>query len=573
MPDLTKEPVAMMAALLSQIIDQVKGTRPTKTDGSPLSRGYIFSQLPMGQMKSPRDYAGPWSPMGGTPPNLNPAANPTTAPAGGAPAGPDAAAAAAAAAATKHAMQVAYNTSQLADAMLQVTTDGSYLEYPTGRHLSFNYASILQAMEAPPPPPRSPEEQAAIDGANRVLHVLDADGLPSDSPKYRRYKQNAKAYADAKAAFSKGQRLALSDPIAADSWPMESAPLQAAVDEAWDTWKSQGADEIEAALATVESLGIPLEQGAIARARKLLDAWSVGISGVPTTTPYCSVDPTEWADYNVDDIGWTRLRIESRDYHNHWEQHGGTVTTSDWSASSRSSSGSAGISVFGFGFGGSRSSSSWDSQSHTRSDTWKDMSFHNDAKNLTIDLEYGLCEIRRPWLQTDLFYMSNYWLKGHKKHEISDGSIDVEKQNKNLLAMLPTHMLVTRNVTIVAEDWANDGHTLDRYFNQSDSHGHGESTGTSLGGFACCGFLNFAGGGSSGSASSGGGTTSSSGEDHWNDYSGSYHNGTLTVKGAQVVAWLCEIVPPSPPLDDPDLDNEAAGATPVGAGTGTGGPG
>lgn len=547
MPELTEEPVAMMASLLSQIIDQIKGSRPTKTDGSPLSRGYVFSQLPMGQAKSPRDYVGPWSPMGGTPPNLVPATNPTTAP-------PDpAAAAAAATAASKHAMQVAFNTSQLADTMLQVTTDGSYLEYPTGRHLSFAYSSILQAMEAPAPPPRSATEQAAIDEANKVLYSLDADGLPVDSPMYKHYKKNATAFAQAKLAFSKAQRLALGDPAAADSWPMESAAMQAAVDEAWHNWKTQGADEVEAALATVESLGIPLEQGAIAKARTLLDAWSVGISGMPTTTPYCSVDPSEWADYSVDDIGWTQLKVGTGDYHNHWEQHGGTVTTSDWSANSSSSSGSAGISVFGFGFGGSRSSSSWDSQSHTRSDSWKGMNFHNDAKNLTIELEYALCEVRRPWLMTDLFYMSNYWVKGHRKGEISDGSIDAEKQNRNLLAMLPTHMLVIRNVTISTSQWGNDGSTLDTYFNQSDSHGHGESSGGSLGGFACCGFINFAGGGSSSSSDSGGDTTSSSGEDHWSDSSGSFKNGELRIKGAQVVAWLCEVVPPSPPLDDPDL--------------------
>jgi hypothetical protein len=555
MPDLTQEPIAMMASLLSQILDQIKGTRPTKTDGSPLSRGYVFSQLPMGQAKSPRDYVGPWSPMGGTPPNLNgPAANPTTTP-------DPAAAAAAATAASRHAMEVAFNTSQLADTMLQVTTDGSYLEYPTGRHLSFAYSSILQAMEAPAAPPRSASEQAAIETASKVLYLIDADGLPVDSPKYRHYKKNAAAYAAAKAAFAKGQRLALSDPETADSWPLESGPLQAAVDEAWNDWKTQGADEVEAALATVESLGIPLEQGAIARARKLLDVWSLPTSGVATNTPYCAVDPTEWADYKVDDIGWTELTVTSQAYRSHWEQHGGVVTTGDWSANSSSSSGSAGISVFGFGFGGSRSSSSWDTRSHTRSDSWNGMSFHNDAKNLTIDLEYALCEVRRPWLMTDLFYMTNYWVKGHKKGEISDGSIDPDKQNQHLLPMLPTHMLVVRNVSITAEDWGNDGATFDRYFNQSDSHGHGESSGGSVGGFACCGVINFAGGGSRGSSESGGDSSNEGGQDHWSDSSGSYHQGTLKIRGAQIVSWLCEILPISPPLDDPDLANPPAAGT------------
>ena len=216
--------------------------------------------------------------------------------------------------------------------MLQVTTDGTYEEYPTGRHLSFAYGEILQAMEAPPAPSRTPQEQAAIDSANKVLFVTGYDGVPSPAPLYARYKQNAMAYAKAKAAFASAQAKALHDPVAAQTWPEESAPLQAAVDDARNTWRSEGADQVEAALATVQSLGIPLEQGAIAKARQVLDAWNLNIAGVAVTVPYCAINPSGWADPNTQDDGWTHLTLAKDDYTTHWEQHGGVVSTSNWNA-------------------------------------------------------------------------------------------------------------------------------------------------------------------------------------------------------------------------------------------------
>jgi hypothetical protein len=553
------EPVAMMATLLSKVIDDIKGSRPAKSDGSPLDQGYVFAQLPLGQLVDPVDYAGAWTPMGGTPPNAAAGAVPpaTTPVASGA----NSASATAAASATKEAMKKAFNTAQLADTMLQITTDGTYREYPTGRHLSFAYGEILQAMEAPAPPPRSPREQAAIAAANKVLYVAGFNGLPSPTPMYSRYTQNAMAYAQAKANFSKAQAKALTDPASADTWPMESAPLQAAVDDAWNTWKSEGADEIEAALATVESLGIPLEQGAIAKARQTLDAWSLsGLSGVTTKTPYCAVNPSEWADPSVDNIGWTHVTIESSDYHSHWEEHGGVVSTGDWSSNSSSSSGEAGISVFGFGFAGSASSSSSDSQSHSRTDSFNGMQFHNDAKNLTIDLEYGLCQIERPWLMTDLFYMKNYWVKGNKKHTVSDGTNNPAVQNLNLLALLPTHMLVIRRVNIRTTEWNNDGATLDKYFNQFDSKAHAESSGESGGGFACLGVVNLGGGGGHSETHEGGSSSDQSGSDHWSDFGGSFKDNVLTINGSQIAAWLCEVIPAAAPLDDPDMDGSGSGA-------------
>ena len=60
------------------------------------------------------------------------------------------------------------------------------------------------------------------------------------------------------------------------------------------------------------------------------------------------------------------------------------------------------IKVIGIGGGGSVS----DANESWRAN-WKyndNNEFHNDAKNLSISLEYALCTIERPWLVGDLFY-------------------------------------------------------------------------------------------------------------------------------------------------------------------------
>ena len=112
-------------------------------------------------------------------------------------------------------------------------------------------------MEAVQPPPRSAEITARLEAARKVL--WDSNGTAT--PAYARYKSNQMAFAKSNADFVINQNKILADPEQADSAPILLAPYQTAVSQAFDQWKAQGADEIEEALATVESLGVPLEQG------------------------------------------------------------------------------------------------------------------------------------------------------------------------------------------------------------------------------------------------------------------------------------------------------------------------
>jgi hypothetical protein len=556
---LDNEPKALVADILSEIITYVKQSRPTRTDGTS-TQGYVYMQLRPGQMISPRDFSRTWNPSGVSGSSAAPAPGAAPPVAGQIP--PVTPATGPGTVAPKDAIArsiwAAFNTTQIVDTLSMVTDDSTLAAYAAGRHLSFVYPGILQAMEAVPPPPRSAEETARIDAARKVL--WDADG--NATPAYLRYKANQLAVSKARADFVINQNKILADPAQADSAPILMAPFQDAVDQAFDQWKSQAADVIETALATTESLGVSLEQGMIANARKLMDAWSLNLSGgVAVKTPFSYVLPSEWAAIEIDDIGWTTLEKNSTSYKSHFDSHGFDVSSGNWAGDSSSTSGSAGVSVFGFGFSGSHSESSSSSSSDFSQNSSDGSHMTNDVKELHIKMQYGLCEIIRPWLITDLFRMRSWFLRGEKAGVISDGTVanQVHKDvDKALLPMIPTHFIVIRNVEITASDWGSTRDTLTSQWGKQHaaSEQDARSTGGSvdipvLGPFSCSG-------GFSRSDSHYQGDFKDEGGNDCRDDSGAYFEGeTLCIRGAQIVAWLGEIIPASPPLPDPTLASVA----------------
>ena len=156
---MSNEPGSAILAIFDQLINVVKQAHPVRSDGKPLGGGVVYSMMVLGMPVEPRDYKNPWSPMGGaslsdmsakgTLPNVGAAPAPAT-PAGAAPAATAGATPAPPPPDPKYAaaMEAAYKTAQLCNLLLQVTTDGTYLEYPTGRHLDFAYEGIISAMPA-----------------------------------------------------------------------------------------------------------------------------------------------------------------------------------------------------------------------------------------------------------------------------------------------------------------------------------------------------------------------------------------------------------------------------------------
>jgi hypothetical protein len=559
----TNEPGAAVLAIFDQLVNRIKQAHPVRSDDKPLGGGVVYSMMVLGMPVDPIDYTMPWVPQGDIDVSDAVKAGQLPAPAAdgsSTPPPPDPKAA--------RALAAAYKTSALCNKLLQVTTDGTYLEYPAGRHLDFAYNSIITGMQpvAPNTPP-DPKVVAAVDKALRVLFEVDDDGTISTrkTQKYRDYIDNTNAYGLAKASFAAAFAAAKSDPSQMAIWPIASTTYQNMVDQAKDDLISGGAQAIENALDTLASVGNPIQAHMIAKAKAEFDVWNLGLAGaVPSKIPYSYIMPTGWADPADDDEGWQKLTVTSSSYSHYNVATALSQSQYSWfkQSSSTGGGGSVGLGFLSLGGSGSTSSSSTGSQSTGSSQSSQVIG--SDAKNLTISLEYALVDIQRPWLSSDLFYMQGWYLNGAKKNAISTGQAADQVGNAaELLPMIPEQMLVIRNVRISTSQWGSLSTALKTAYGSSQGSTSASSSNIAGSAGVSLGFISF-GGSASHSSSSSSGQGSSFNSANSSSYFGSTFDGqTLSIKGAQVVAYLCDIVPACPTLDDPQL---AAAAKPVAAG-------
>jgi hypothetical protein len=547
---MSNEPGGAVLALFDTLINNVKQARPVRSDNSLLGGGVVYSMMTLGMPVDPEDYLHPWSPMGGASAQGQTQGAPTTPAAGGAqpPTQPD----------PKYAkaLEAAYKTAQLCNIMLQVTTDGSYLEYPTGRHLDAAYEGVITGMQPLPMPPISAAVQKQIDDAQKVLYELDPDdgSIVGKSKLYKRYEKNASAYAQAKADFAIAQAAAKSDPAKAEIWPMTSAPYQRNVDDAYDTLKTEGAEKVERALDIIGSVGVSLQDHMIKKARQLFDVYNLGLAGVPAPIPYAFIEPSGWCDPDNDDEGWQQLSVTSKDYQHYDVAHATASGQYGWANNRSSTSGSGGAIIGFFCGGGGGGSSSGDAQHNTSQQAHATNMFRNTATELEISLEYALCTINRPGMISDLFYMQNWYMVGQRKNSISDGTEENQANISDIsklpfLPMIPQQMLVVRNVVISSKNWGQDGETLKSCFSgEQDSNSFNSVSGSASFGFLCLG------GSGSHSEDHARGQGSNWQSDHSASHLGTTFDGqTLKIPGAQIIAFLSDIVPACPPLDDPTL--------------------
>lgn len=573
---MANEPGQAVLTIFNQLVELVKQSRPVRSDGKPLGNDYFYSILTLGQPVWTPDYANPWSPMAGdslqqtvaangtiNPPQASSSSSSTTA------SSSTAGASSAPAAPTidpvyERAMWAAYNTSVLCDVLLQVTGDDQYYEYPTGRQIHFAYNDIIQAMTAEPPPPLDPSLQNQINKANAILFVPDPYGgpLPVPSPAYLRYQQNAMAYAQAKAMYADAQAAATSNSVKAQTWPMDSVPLQEGVNQAYDLLTAEGAAEIEQALDTLGAIGQPMEAAAIKDAKQLYDAWNLGITGVPAPIPYSNVYPTDWCNPEDQTEGFEKLTVTQSDYQATDVSGLSRGNQGSWSQSSSTTGGGGGVSIGFATFGGGGSSSSSQGQWQGSSQWSYSNDFSNTATDLTIELEWGLVKINRPWLVADLFSMKNWYLVNYPKDAISDGTVKGQILNHDkLLPALPLQFLVIRNVRISSSSWGEDGQVLQKYYSGYQGSTQASSSSEQGGGGVCLGFISFGGEAShSQQQSSGQGSDASSRNNSY--YFGTTFDGeTLELKGAQIVAYVCDIIPESPLLSDPMLGQSSSSSS------------
>lgn len=550
---MANEPGAAVLTIFDQLIDRIKQRTPIRTDGKPLGT-MVYSQLILGMPIWRDDYLRPWTPSGGASLQQSfprpvagsqadgTAAAPTAAPE------PDPA--------MLRAMQAAWKTALLCRTMLEVTTDGTYREYPTGRHLDFAYESILQGMQLEKMPEMAEDVKKRIEQSEKVLFKKDEEGdIIGKSKLYENYIKNARELAKAKSDFAAAQTASSVDPVKAHAWPVESETFQIVVDQALDTLRTEGGPKVERAIDTIAAVGVPMQEHLIKKSKNAFDVWNLGLSGiVPAKIPYSIILPTNWCDPDDHD-GWETLIVDQSSYQHYGSSSQRTQSQQSWEAHAQSTGGSAGILLGGFAaFGGSAASSSANSSWQNSSGSQFATGFTNSAKNLHIELEYGLCTIVRPWLISDLFFLKNWYLVGTKKNSVSDGTIDGQADSQDkALPMIPQQFLVVRNVTIRTSEWGSDGQVLSDYYGAAQGSTASASSSKAGSGGVSLGFISF-GGSASHSTSNASGQSSGFSARSSSDHFGTTFDGTtLRIPGAQIVAFLSDIVPANPPLDDPGL--------------------
>jgi len=532
--------------MLRQLVGKIIGGPSHDKDGRPL-RDVCYMQMPLGLPIDPRQFSYPWDPAGGD--------SSTDIQDDGK------LGASVAQAATKdgkintpdvklqHSLASARNTAWLVDQMLKVTGDGTYRPLNASETISSAYEAIITKAQGIPAPPLPDNIQKQVDDAMHILHIFDDQGVMKGFTKgYKTYQTLKQAYMDAQAAYANAFAAAMNDASLGQVWPVTSKSLQASVDNAYDDWRSSDAEKIENALETVKSVGGSIGNHFLAQARALLDTWSLGLSGsVSAKTPYTQIMPGTWYDPNDTDNGFAHLKASSSQFQSYSASSSSQMASSWYKGHSSSTGGSAGGMVFGITFGASASHSN--SDQHSGSDTSGSQSyqFSNSMSNVSVEFEYGLCNIYRPWLLSELFVIDGWYLPGEKNKVVSDGTVagQTSETDSHLLSMIPTQFLVVRNVKITADGWGDTGTQMSNYCTHAQSDDQSSSTKVSGG----VGFMCFGGTVSHQNADwSGDDAESSSAAGSWS-FKGNAQHGALTINGCQIVGWVGEIIPASPKVD------------------------
>jgi len=283
-------------------------------------------------------------------------------------------------------------------------------------------------------------------------------------------------------------------------WQANAPLLEAAVDKAWNTWRGQGASQVEDAMAAIDHSINSAVRGVLENSAKIYKDSQLApliTGGAPWHLSYGL--PSNW---NSDANLYSELRIDSQN-----------VKIDSKSKSIET------------GFGASYKTGMWwlkKSISVEAGYSRKDEQSHTEAENISISMKLCPVQIVRPWFNALIFSMGGWFLdKGNPRGSISKGN--VLDSNNTIMTLLPVGFVAARDVTL--SGFAKD--EFERHMEQDISGG------VSVG----WGPFTF-----------GGHYHQHDTEDH---FEASYENGKVKVPGLQIIAWVNQIVPLSPPLNAP----------------------
>jgi hypothetical protein len=376
-------------AVVQKLYDSIVRGLTSGGDGNsaaydPNKTFFVFE--PRGRIIDPADYAGAWTP--GNPNGSHDAA-----------------------AAIADLADEAFNFSALKTTNLMTVTQA--------------YEQVLRATVTQHSEP-SPARKAAYDKAQAFLYsqtpnpdVL-GEFLTTQSAVYQTYLTNQTAYQNAVVAFRTAYAAALADPKLKASWPLIAPSLQVPVSQAWHTWRSQRADQVEAALADTETAGGDQVKRAFADAAALYDSYKMQLDeGLPRRRS--SLLPGNWWQPGVSN-GWPTSHFSSA--------HSEANQSSDYTKVS----GGGGFSLGLWSVGGSGGSTT----THQHSDA--------AANSIEVSYQYALVTIRRPWMVGMLWGLPGWETDAFKKGELSSGNRLHQEQTK--FPLIPQSFLVIKNLHI-----------------------------------------------------------------------------------------------------------------------------
>jgi hypothetical protein len=387
----------------------------------------------------------------------------------------------------------------LTDDKLQLSNQ--YTVMPGSSKVSDSWwAVITGANGIPTKSELSAEMKAAYEAARAKL--MTAEGLPT--PHYQAYMDRQEDYVKAVREYHKAYAAAFTDPLRLQSWPLDGTSYHDDVDAKWDRWVGFGfKNEIDQAIATLAAQGTDPAIALIAQSKKRFENSLTDFMGVGRI-PYTMFSPESWYDPTNDD-GWNEYG--SRDFHS--EVH--------YSTSSTSYGGGGGFSVGFFSMGGSFSHAT------------QQQSLNINTKNLEVSFKYAAVDIRRPWLDTSLLNLKNWFLMGdYKKGCISTGKMGQElPDSKGELVFLPsivTGLILIRDLSIKWDNWKSDWQSASSSTSASASIGYGP--------FAVRG--------------------SYSHHDEKRDFVADSTGESLRSSGIQLIGYVSTINPASPAVDSSD---------------------
>jgi hypothetical protein len=409
-------------------------------------------------------------------------------------------------------MQAFLQTFMLTDN--KILLESTYRVAPSSSKLNDTWFAIINGANGIAPNLELNDDiKKAIKSANAKLMTEEGDSTVH----FEKYMQYRDEYQETVRTRDKMYANAMSDPMKLQMWPIQGKTYQDDVEFAWDKWQGFGfKQEIDEAIAVLASQGIDPAILLIARAKHKYENSLVQIPNVGNI-PYTFMTPSKWYSATGAD-GWNTYT--QSDFHT--ETHIDTQTK-------RTAAG-GGIS-FGFFRAGGHGASKEDRTS-----------IDINTESLNITFEYATVDIQRPWLDTTLLNLGNWFLVGdYPASCISDGTFNQQFKVNNPTEMLflpsvITSFILARNVKITWKKSTADIEKLNTAASGGGSVGFGP--------FFCAG--------------------ASHGETrNKKDYTFDENSQGLEIAGVQLIGYVSSIIPGSPKKNGKDYMQAKKEETPA----------